>query len=506
MPEEPGMDKPATGETDPSMNTSTEEMPQTPAEEDGNATPTTDTATGAPDQVAEPPPQEEPPADVPAVSDPVIVVESPDDAAMAAESGDPPSAMDDACSAESLSTVSPANAGFTDTLYLRSDEDVSNFAALGCASLPGTLFVSGDQITSLAGLEVLERIEGSLVFEALTNLVDLKGLDGLKRIDEDLAIRSSELDSLDGLEQLEFLGGTLELESTDFRSLAVFEDVQFGMGDLILDSTGLESLAGLESLTYRKNVVITGSRNLETLSGLNNLAHVDGDLTVKVNKTLTSLVGLNALRTVGGALAVEWNDSLQTLDGLGALTQVNEGSIASNQVLTSTAALSGVTSVNDLSIADNAILSQAVLPAVRSIDGRLSVEANGSATSDPLVISCPVLETAGSAEDYETGVSVASNGNLSVIDMPAMQWANSIDVHENEGTFSAEMPALHDAEMVGFWKNPGLWTIHSLPSLTELGTSITIHTNDNLPSCELDEILFRLGECDECQANTCSPH
>ncbi len=430
----------------------------------------------------------------------------PDDESSVAGVEGEPREVDEACSAERLSTVSPANAGFTDTLYLRSDEDVWNFAALGCKSLPGTLLVSGDQITSLAGMEGLERIEGSLELEALGELVDLTGLDGLTRIDGDLAIRSSVIESLAGLDQLEFLGGTLELESTDMRSLSVLEDVQFGKGDLILNSNGLETLQGLESLTYRENVLITGSRNLTTLSGLNNLAHVAGDLTIKVNRTLESLVGLNALRTVGGVLTVEWNDALQTLDGLGALTQVQDGSIASNQLLTSTAALSGVTMVQNLSIADNASLSQATLPAVRTIDGSLAVEMNGASATEPLVVSCPVLETAGSAGDYEAGISVAFNENLSAIEMPVLSWASSIDVHENEGSFSAEMPALQNVEMVAFWKNPGLWTIHSLPALTELGTSISIHTNDSLPSCELDEILYRLGECPECQSNPCNPH
>jgi hypothetical protein len=143
---------------------------------------------------------------------------------------------------------------------------------------------------------------------------------------------------------------------------------------------------------------------------------------------------------------------------------------------------------------------------VRTIDGSFAVEANSSTASDLLVVSCPVLESAGAADDYEAGISVAFNENMSVIQMPELSWASSIDVHENEGSFSVEMPALANADMVAFWKNPGLWTIHSLPALTELGTSITIHTNESLPTCELDEILYRLGECPECQANPCNPH
>jgi hypothetical protein len=218
------------------------------------------------------------------------------------------------------------------------------------------------------------------------------------------------------------------------------------------------------------------------------------------------LLGLNALRTVGGALTIEWNDALQTLDGLGALTRVQDGSIASNQLLTSTRALSGVTTVHDLSIADNASLADASMPALRSIDGMFSVEMNGSAASEPMAVSCPVLRTAGAMGDYETGISVAFNDNLVVIEMPVLSWASSIDVHENEGSFSAEMPSLKDAEMLAFWKNPGLWTMHSLPALTELGSSVTIHTNGSLPSCELDEILYRLGECPECQSNARNPH
>ena len=85
----------------------------------------------------------------------------------------------------------------------------------GCFVLPFTLLISGDEITSLAGLSHLVGIDGRLSIQN-TGLTTLDGLNGIRSIGEQVYIaRNNSLQSLAGLENLETVGNGFSVDRNE---------------------------------------------------------------------------------------------------------------------------------------------------------------------------------------------------------------------------------------------------------------------------------------------------
>lgn len=115
------------------------------------------------------------------------------------------------------------------------------------------------------------------------------------------------LTSLAGLEGIGFVEGTLTVEVNErLTSLAGLEGVtSIGGGLTVQYNEGLTSFAGLDNLTSLSGTArIAGNDTLTTLRGLESLAAIDGDLVLLYNPTLTSVTALYGVTSVGGNLDI----------------------------------------------------------------------------------------------------------------------------------------------------------------------------------------------------------
>lgn len=141
----------------------------------------------------------------------------------------------------------------------------------GCTTIEGGVYITGDDISNLAGINVLDSIHGMLGFVDTEFLVDMTGLNNLRYVGY-LHIEDNEgLINFTGFDNLQTIAGNLEIE------------VNFA----------LSSLAGLESLqTIGGNLDIGWNPILPSLEGFDNLQTIGGNLKIRWNYTLSSLAGL----------------------------------------------------------------------------------------------------------------------------------------------------------------------------------------------------------------------
>ncbi len=229
-------------------------------------------------------------------------------------------------------------------------EQIDNFQLNypGCTEIEGFVFVYGNNITNLYGLNVITYMWDSLVIDN-TSLSNLTGLENLISIENDFLIKHNNgLTSFIGLENLTSIG-------SDFQFFTNIE---------------LTSLEGLEKLTtigdnLRIGSYVTGNPSLTTLSGLNGLTSIGGHLIISGNSSLINLTGLEGLTSIGGSLAIgsngTGNPALTTLTGLDGLTFIGGGLyIIYNEALISLTGLGSLqaNSLTDLYIYSNSNLEE----------------------------------------------------------------------------------------------------------------------------------------------------
>lgn len=245
----------------------------------------------------------------------------------------------------------------------------ADLAALaGVAEITGSLTLSGTDLTSLAGLESLEVVGGSVTLA-----------------------QNAGLTSLDALASLREVGGTLEIRENpaldDAGGLAALETVQ---GDLVIVSNPTLVALGFTSLREVTGTLsIYFNDSLSTLSGMPALTGV-GSILLYFNPSLTSL-DFDAMPTVANHLHLVTNTGLLDLAALSMLTSVGgDLTVSDNDAITGLSELASLTSVGgDLYLFFNDSLATADLPALTSIGGSLTVRqhtALGSLAMDALVV------------------------------------------------------------------------------------------------------------------------
>lgn len=180
----------------------------------------------------------------------------------------------------------------------------------GVTELHG-LMVDSNPITSLGGLEALERVSGQLdlrgdggplVIDALANLQEVGTFDVIDDAFGDL----SPLVSLARIGTL-----TYRADATDMGTLPALQELGHFTAFYAENLTSLSALSGLtslESLTLERTVALT------ELAGLTALVEVEGDVTIRDNSGLTGLTGAPALKKIGGRLKIAGNESLPQAD------------------------------------------------------------------------------------------------------------------------------------------------------------------------------------------------
>jgi len=167
----------------------------------------------------------------------------------------------------------------------------------------------------LEALEYCNAINGNLTIWADASLTSLKKLQHLEEITGRLRIgkyqekTNTGLKSLAGLNKLTHIGGSLQIWfNPSLKSLEGLKNLKTVAGGVrIEDNDQLNSLVHLENLTTIGAALgIIGNAKLKSLTGLDGLKSV-ARIAVKYQHRLTSLAGLDALKTVSG-------DSLVTYD------------------------------------------------------------------------------------------------------------------------------------------------------------------------------------------------
>lgn len=163
--------------------------------------------------------------------------------------------------------------GITFTTQAEIDSFQTNYP--GCTEIEGNVTISGNNITNLNGLNMVNSIGQSLDLSYNDVLTSLNGLDNL----------------------------------TSLKNLSIENN------NLLTNLTGLEGLDSIEGFFG-----ITGNSALTNLTGLDNLRYIGGHLVIEFNGALTSLTGLNNLTSIGSLFQLYGNDALTSLTGLEGLT------------------------------------------------------------------------------------------------------------------------------------------------------------------------------------------
>ncbi|WP_434424726.1 hypothetical protein [Nannocystis pusilla] len=265
------------------------------------------------------------------------------------------------------------------TLY--ANPALTDLSALAGADRLGGLSIRDHaQLESLAGIEQLQRVDGTVDISRNPRLADLAGLSGLRTVE------GLELTDNPALKDLSGLSG---LQTADW--------VQLG------DLAPLSSLAGLGGLTRIGSLVIEASDSLTSLAGLDALTEV-GELRVIRCAGLVSLAGLEGAELTA-ELWLNKNPALASLAGLAAPSSLNRLYLGDNDALASLAKLDPLASIHDLTIINHATLPQAdaeAWAAGRLVAGLLKVDGNLGAA--PHVDSCPWVEDFECDEDTGTGL------------------------------------------------------------------------------------------------------
>ena len=146
----------------------------------------------------------------------------------------------------------------------QTDADLAVLAGKTC--LVGTLAISGN-VTSLRVLNKLTSIDGALTIHGTKKLSSLAGLDQLERITGSIVIGgpkrgAPKLRKIDGLNKLVEIGGTLTIshsKMTDLRGFAKLERV--GERVVIQANTNLRRITGLGAVKIVEGDVVAGCSN-----------------------------------------------------------------------------------------------------------------------------------------------------------------------------------------------------------------------------------------------------
>ncbi|MDG1482993.1 MAG: putative metal-binding motif-containing protein [Myxococcota bacterium] len=262
--------------------------------------------------------------------------------------------------AADIADLCPCYTAIGGTLRIRNVEDTTDLMGLSCIESAEKLQISDNiSLTSLAGLDGLEVVEGSALIQDNAQLASLAGLSGLIEIDSTLSITgNTALADLSGLESLTTISGGLTISDNAAMTDINLSALETVANVSISTCSALISFSGMPLLTeVERGLSIDGCESLTTID-LPALSTIGSDLYIYKLAELTEL-SLPALTDVGGELRVHWAAGITDLDGLSGVRLVGD-----DLVLWGNAALFDVTGMHtveqiggDLSIQNNTDLS-----------------------------------------------------------------------------------------------------------------------------------------------------
>ena len=279
--------------------------------------------------------------------------------------------------------------GITFTTQSQIDSFQINYP--GCAEILGDVKISGNDITSLGGLNVLISLGENFWIENNDSLINLTGLENLSYINGNLYVFGNDallsLSGLDGLSTLEghlFIGLDYYSGNQLLYNLAGLENLSYIGGRLsFCDNPALNNITALEGIkTINYDLEIRSNASLTSLSGLNNIKTIGGKLNIIDNPSLTNMVGLDSLSNIGDKLVIDYNDGILNLTGLDNLNYIGGHlHINHNHSLVSLTGLEGLNEINgNLTIGwlggNSSLINIEGLENLTSIDGRLWIQNN----------------------------------------------------------------------------------------------------------------------------------
>lgn len=359
----------------------------------------------------------------------------------------------------------------TDDLHITTKDDLAEFRAAGTEVVEGDLFVEGDELVSLSGLETLHQVTENVIIDEASSLVDIAALKNLERIGGGLWIAGNEalveipelpgVTSLDGLA----IGGNASLET--FGGLPNLEIVRDGR------SLGFESIA----------VSIGDNPLLEELPSFPNLVATEGHLGIGANDSLEQIGGFPQLETVEGMLGIEEHLVLSEFPDFPKLSHIEWAlRVLDNEALTSMGEFPALETIGgeDGVAAGLAVLiegNQALreVPEFSTLDSAAGVIEIRENSELEVVRGFPALERLWSRDPYPFGqFHVSRNPSLNKI-------GSMGEVTEADGVFISENDALEDlsgfsgvtatVDEVDIHRNKSLIDISGLGNL---GTTIDV--------------------------------
>jgi hypothetical protein len=355
---------------------------------------------------------------------------------------------------------------------------LGSFAGLEALQKVGGLWLSSPaaaDLEPLSGLSAL--IGGQLTIESANNLLDLAPLANLTGI-HSLSVRGDQIESIADLQLGEALD-YVNLVAPRLTELGELNQVRSVSGNVWISGTGLRDLGGLSSLeTVGRELVIDYNAELRSLSGLENLQSVGQELRVLQNPLLQDLTALAGLQNAD-ALTIMENHSLRRIPDFPALRLKGLG-IVNNDSLEEVADFTGLYNYYhpvpgvDVDFRDSQVPNQLS----RAFYDRLQ---QLSVTGNPLLARYTVPLSSRGAEQ----LVIAGNASLADLDLGTIATADLLSIRGNPALAHVSH-ALASVNVLSVLGNPAL----PLDSFDSVQTFQREMSSDPIP--QLDCLQ---GEC-----------
>ncbi len=264
-----------------------------------------------------------------------------------------------------------------------SQEDLDQFMTTypNCEEINGLVSIFESDVSSLAPLQNIKRVNGNFNLNFNFDLEDLAGLENLEYIEGQLTISNCPLleDFLE-LNKLTHIGGLIVSFNDKFESFDGLQNVLSIPGQLIIQRNksliNIDALSGLRDIQQLRllenekivrlpklyqlsasdygidlNIVqIIDNISLESLEGLDSIQIFNSRLDVIGNDKLKNLEGLekSKIGDNGVWLEISENDSLLTLEGLGNMDSIVASTIHGNLYIRNNSQLGSLIGLNNL--------------------------------------------------------------------------------------------------------------------------------------------------------------
>lgn len=283
-------------------------------------------------------------------------------------------------------------------LAFTSQAQIDAFVSYNCNVITHHLVIFGNDITNLAPLANIVKVEGNFYIHDNPLLTSLNGLQNIKSIGGYIRIFNNPLlasiASLNLTEQNGVLNGYLIIEKnpalTSLNGLGSITEIKNQLrivdNSQLADISALSGLTGIgtsTSLSITHRSAILSNLAISSLEAFSNVTVIPTDLNVSDCPNLTSLQGLHNITSVGGYLRIQNNNLITSLSGLAGLTNVGGYINVNGTSINSISHLSNLSGQlnGHLTIENTALTSLDGLQNFTAIDGVLLIKNNPNLTS-----------------------------------------------------------------------------------------------------------------------------